>query len=453
MSSNSKTSVSKAQNEQHKKILSQLLKLECNRRCCDCSARGPTWASVNLGLFVCLNCSGIHRSLGTHLSKVRSTTLDTWLPEQVEFISKLGNVRANNYWEARLPRGFRRPSEGDMSAMKNFIIEKYQNQAYASSDFDSPPNIDNYFNHPFMQQADAPAAVAPLAADTQASDKASVSSDGPSSPVRQSNGTTLPSSRPARVSFKGITAPAPAAPAATGAAASELIDLLSLEDTTPPVAPVAEQPVTDSDGDWAAFMQASVVQPEAPATAALSHDSSWNAFQSSDAAALDSIPSSTAAPFDPFGGSQTIEAASAGQKATGVGGSASASAAGSGTKHAPNRSADDIMKMFDKPQQNTFAQFTAQGMNGVQQPQTGTFAMQQGGMYGMTPQQLMQAQQLYAAQQMQMGGGQHATYGAFQMPPQATSPWTQQPTPSYAPSLQQMQQHQFSSLAGSSGFP
>ena len=305
MSSNSKTSVSKAQNEQHKKILSQLLKLECNRRCCDCSARGPTWASVNLGLFVCLNCSGIHRSLGTHLSKVRSTTLDTWLPEQVEFISKLGNVRANNYWEARLPRGFRRPSEGDMSAMKDFIIEKYQNQvhffivaalhgkmginhqfcfcfgvefiradgqciscneqscllpadlrllliqAYASSDFDSPPNIDNYFKHPFMQQADAPAAVAAPAADTEASDKASVSSEGPSSPFRQSNGTNLPSSRPARVSFKGIAAPAAAAPAATAAAASELIDLLSLEDTIPSAAPIAEQPqtaVTDSDG-------------------------------------------------------------------------------------------------------------------------------------------------------------------------------------------------------------
>ena len=128
MSANSKTSVSKAQNEQHKKILSQLLKLEANRRCCDCSARGPTWASVNLGLFVCLNCSGIHRSLGTHLSKVRSTTLDTWLPEQVEFISKLGNVRANAYWEARLPRGFRRPAEGDMSGLKDFIVEKYQNQ-------------------------------------------------------------------------------------------------------------------------------------------------------------------------------------------------------------------------------------------------------------------------------------------------------------------------------------
>lgn len=130
-------------------------------------------------------------------------------------------------------------------------------------------------------------------------------------------------------------------------------------------------------GDWAAFMQASVVQPEAPATAVLSHDSSWDAFQGSDAAAPASIQASAAAPFDPFGESQTIEAAPAGQKVTGGGGSASASAAGLGTKRAPKRSADDIMKMFDKPQQNTFAQFTAQGMNGAQQPQTGAFAMQQ----------------------------------------------------------------------------
>ncbi|KAK6932492.1 Arf GTPase activating protein [Dillenia turbinata] len=125
---NGKASVTKELNAKHIKILDGLLKLPENRECADCKSKGPRWASVNLGIFICMQCSGVHRSLGVHISKVRSATLDTWLPEQIAFIQSMGNEKSNSYWEAELPPNY------DRVGIENFIRAKYVDKRWVSRD-------------------------------------------------------------------------------------------------------------------------------------------------------------------------------------------------------------------------------------------------------------------------------------------------------------------------------
>ncbi|XP_075703496.1 arf-GAP with coiled-coil, ANK repeat and PH domain-containing protein 1 [Rhinoderma darwinii] len=100
-----------------------VLRVTGNAACCDCRAAEPEWASINLGVTLCIECSGIHRSLGVHFSKVRSLTLDSWEPELVKLMCELGNSTINGIYEARIEEmNIKKPTSSSTRSEKEIWI-------------------------------------------------------------------------------------------------------------------------------------------------------------------------------------------------------------------------------------------------------------------------------------------------------------------------------------------
>ncbi|XP_062264963.1 arf-GAP with dual PH domain-containing protein 2 [Platichthys flesus] len=113
-----------ANRERNKKILLELVKLPDNNMCADCGASDPEWAPYKLGVFVCLNCSGVHRSLSSHVKSIR---LDFWDDELVEFMKSKGNASAQALYEKAVPPYYYRPREKDSVVLREqWILAKYE---------------------------------------------------------------------------------------------------------------------------------------------------------------------------------------------------------------------------------------------------------------------------------------------------------------------------------------
>ncbi|KJZ76295.1 hypothetical protein HIM_04377 [Hirsutella minnesotensis 3608] len=121
--------LSKRQQARNEKVLQELVqRVPGNNRCADCHLPNPAWASWSLGVFLCMRCAAIHRKLGTHISKVKSLSMDSWSNEQVDNMRKVGNVVSNQVYN---PENKRPPVPVDAdeadSAMERFIRHKYIN--------------------------------------------------------------------------------------------------------------------------------------------------------------------------------------------------------------------------------------------------------------------------------------------------------------------------------------
>lgn len=120
--------------ENPSKLLQQIRDVDQgNSWCADCSSGLKVeWVSINLGIILCIECSGIHRSLGTHISKVRSLTLDihSFSNDIVELLLQIGNRVSNMVWEASLDHSTKPGANSSREQRLRFITAKYSERAY-----------------------------------------------------------------------------------------------------------------------------------------------------------------------------------------------------------------------------------------------------------------------------------------------------------------------------------
>nr|XP_003467399.2 arf-GAP with SH3 domain, ANK repeat and PH domain-containing protein 1 isoform X1 [Cavia porcellus] len=115
-----------------KAIIEDVQRLPGNDVCCDCGSSEPTWLSTNLGILTCIECSGIHREMGVHISRIQSLELDKLGTSELLLAKNVGNNSFNEIMEANLPSPSPKPTpSSDMTVRKEYITAKYVDHRFS----------------------------------------------------------------------------------------------------------------------------------------------------------------------------------------------------------------------------------------------------------------------------------------------------------------------------------
>uniref|UniRef100_A0A8C1WZ11 ArfGAP with FG repeats 1a n=1 Tax=Cyprinus carpio TaxID=7962 RepID=A0A8C1WZ11_CYPCA len=123
-------SAKRKQEEKHLKMLREMTSLAPNRKCFDCDQRGPTYANMTVGSFVCTSCSGILRGLNPP-HRVKSISMTTFTQQEIEFLQKHGNELCKRIWLGLYDdRNLVIPDFREPQKVKEFLQDKYEKKRW-----------------------------------------------------------------------------------------------------------------------------------------------------------------------------------------------------------------------------------------------------------------------------------------------------------------------------------